>query len=220
MLRLAVLFLLLSNAVYYAWTHELLKAYGFAPAQQSEPQRLAQQIRPEALRILVNGDLPTADTLVPAAVPRPPECLQAGLFDDTQTALLRQALEAALPVGTWQLDPVVEPARWIVYMGKYADAQALAVKRAQLASLNLKFEPLVNPTLEFGLSLGAYETRGAAEARLESLKQRGVHTARVLEERPRVQGATLRMAAVDDALRVSLDALKPALAGKPLRSCK
>ena len=56
MLRLLVLLLLLSNAGYFAWSHGTLAPYGFAPAAQSEPQRLAQQVRPEALRILTPSE--------------------------------------------------------------------------------------------------------------------------------------------------------------------
>jgi hypothetical protein len=52
MLRALVLVLVLANASYFAWTHGLLADYGFAPASQSEPQRLTQQIRPEAIRLL------------------------------------------------------------------------------------------------------------------------------------------------------------------------
>lgn len=52
MLRSLVLALLLANAGYFAWTRGLLADYGFAPAAQSEPQRLTQQIRPEAMRLL------------------------------------------------------------------------------------------------------------------------------------------------------------------------
>ena len=52
MLRLTVLLLLLANAAYFAWSQGLLAPWGFAPAQQSEPQRLAQQIKPQALAVL------------------------------------------------------------------------------------------------------------------------------------------------------------------------
>jgi hypothetical protein len=52
MLRSLVLALLLANAGYFAWTRGWLADYGFAPAVQSEPQRLTQQIRPEAMRLL------------------------------------------------------------------------------------------------------------------------------------------------------------------------
>ena len=52
MLRLTVLLLLLANAAYFAWSQGLLAPWGIAPAQQSEPQRLEQQIKPQAVRIL------------------------------------------------------------------------------------------------------------------------------------------------------------------------
>ena len=52
MLRLAVIVLLLANAGYYAWSQGLLRPLGYAPQEQSEPQRMNQQIRPETLQIL------------------------------------------------------------------------------------------------------------------------------------------------------------------------
>jgi len=50
-LRFLALLLVLLNTVYYAWSHNLLQAYGFAPMQQGEPDRLNQQIQPELLII-------------------------------------------------------------------------------------------------------------------------------------------------------------------------
>ena len=55
MLRLFVLALILANGLYLAWSQGWLRAQGFAPAPQSEPQRMAQQIRPEALKILTGA---------------------------------------------------------------------------------------------------------------------------------------------------------------------
>ena len=52
MSRLLVLLLVLLNGVYYAWSHQMLRAYGFAPTQQTEPQRVAQQLRPELISSL------------------------------------------------------------------------------------------------------------------------------------------------------------------------
>lgn len=46
-----VLLLVLLNAAYYAWSHDMLRAYGLGPQRQGEPQRLQQQIRPDALVI-------------------------------------------------------------------------------------------------------------------------------------------------------------------------
>ncbi|WP_296444768.1 SPOR domain-containing protein [Rhodoferax sp. UBA5149] len=218
MLRFFVLLLVLLNGVYFAWSQGLLQALDFAPASQTEPQRLGQQIKPQALRLLTVQELRLADA-APRVAPSPTECLQAGLFDEAQSALLRSTLASVLPAGSWSLDAAVEPPRWIVYMGQYANAEALAKKRSQLASLNLKFEPLMDPALELGLSLGGFETQAAATTALAALSRRGVRTARVLQERAELRGMRLRLPAADDALRARLDALKPALAGKSLSPC-
>lgn len=219
MLRLFVLALALLNGVYYAWSQGLFRAYDFAPAQQTEPQRVGQQIRPDAVRLLTAKEVRLSEA-APRVAAKPTECLQAGLFDETQGALLRRTLESALPAGSWALDAVVEPARWIVYLGKYASAEALARKRSQLASLKLRYEPLTNPDLELGLSLGGFETQAGANAALEAFSRRGVRTARVVQERAEIGGAMLRLPAADEALRARLDALKPALAGKVLSPCR
>ena len=227
MLRLIVLLLLLANGVYFAWAQGLLRGYGFAPAAQSEPQRVAQQLRPDSLRILKPDEVKRLDAAPPAvqaAAPsvsaNPPECLQAGLFNDAQATALRTQLQPALPANTWLLDAVVEPARWIVYMGKYPTADALVKKRAELASLNLKFETLTNPALEIGLSLGGFQTQAAANTALANLNRRGVRTARVVQERAEVRGTLLKIPAADDAVKARLEEFKTALAGKPLRACK
>ena len=227
MLRLLVLMLLLANGVYFVWAQGLLREVGFAPADQSEPLRLAQQLRPEGLRILKPEEVRRLETSAPPAAPPAPgvpasvaECLQAGLFDVAQTEALRAKLLATLPGGSWLLEPGVEPARWIVYMGKYPSAQALAKKRSELASLNLKFEPLNNPALEYGVSLAAFQTQDAATRALAGFTRRGVRTARVVQERPEVRGSLLKLAAADDSIKARLEEFKTALAGKPLRPCK
>lgn len=215
MLRFLVLILLLANGLYFAWSQNLLQPYGFAPAQQSEPQRVAQQVRPEVLRLSTEQ----AQQDAPSVAATPPVCLQAGLFDEGQVAQLRSALEASLPPAAWQLNDVREPARWIVYMGEYESAQDLAKKRAELTSLKLKVLPLINPDLEFGLSLGAFTTKAAATAELAVLTKRGVRTARVIEERPEVRGTMLRLPTADDEIRARLEDIKPALAGHALSVC-
>lgn len=224
MLRALVLLLVLANAAYYAWSQRLLVSWGFGPAQQAEPQRLAQQIRPEALRIL-SVDEEKRNAAVSAngganGGAKGAECLQAGSFDDAQGATLREALTAAaLPPGSWTVENVVQPARWIVYMGKYADVEMLAKKKAELRQRNVSFETLANPALEPGLSLGGFETQADATRQLEALAARGVRTARVMQERAEVRSMRLVLPAVDDALRPRLEDIKPLLSGKPLRAC-
>ena len=217
MLRLAVLILLLANAAYFAWSQNLLAPWGVAPAQQSEPHRLEQQIKPQAIRILAADEARRLD--VAGAAPKPQECLQAGPLDDAQAAAVKAALEP-WPAGSWTVEPVVEPARWIVYMGKYLTPENVARKKAELRQLGVSFENLSNPSLEPGLSLGGFASEAEATRQIEGLAQRGVRTAKVVQERAELRGQVLKLAAVDDALRPRLDELKPALGGKNLRPCR
>lgn len=218
MLRLIVLVLLLANAGFYAWSHGLLLPWGVGPTQQAEPQRLQQQVQPDSVRILPAEELRRIET-VAAQAPRPPECLQTAVLDDAQVGPLRTVLDT-FPSGSWSLDSVTEPARWIIYMGRYPGVEQVARKRAELRQLGISFEPPANPQLEPGLSLGGFATEAAASTQLAALADKGVRTARVVQERPEHRGQRLQLPAVDDALRPRLDELKAALASKPLRSCR
>lgn len=221
MLRLAVLLLVLANAGYWAWSQGLLAAYGLAPAVQSEPQRLATQIRPEVIRLLSPDEakkLETSPASV-AGVPAAAECLQAGLFNEQQTAALRSSLEANLPAGSWQIESSIEPARWIVYMGKYSSEEALAKKRVELRQIGVAFRPVTNPALAPGLALASFPAQAEADTELARIATRGVRTARVTQERAESRGQILKLASVDAALRARLDAIKPQLDGKALQAC-
>ena len=217
MLRLSVLLLLLANGAYFAWSQGLLSAWGIAPTQQSEPQRLAQQIRPEALRVANAEEARRIETTVAAS--GPPECLQTDPLDDSLAAQLKRALEP-WPASSWVLEPAMEPARWIVYMGKYLTVESVSKKRAELRQLGISFEALANPSLEPGLALGGFTSEAAATQQLNGLAQRGVRTAKVVQERPEIRGQRLLLPAVDDGLRGRLDELKQVLNGKPLRACR
>ncbi|WP_375575354.1 SPOR domain-containing protein [Paracidovorax oryzae] len=241
MLRAAVLVLLLANAGYYVWAQGLLRDWGLAPAEQSEPQRLEQQIQPENLRIgrPVSGDAASAPASPPPAAPSsaatpaseasnpaPAQaaaadstaCLQAGPFDARQSEALRTAA-AALPPNSWSLEPVSVASRWMVYMGRFADEDALEKKRAELRARKVAYDR-PGPALEPGLSLGRFSTEEAAERALATLGTQGVRTARVVQERSDATGHVLRLPAATPALRAQAETqLRTALAGRPLRNC-
>jgi hypothetical protein len=218
MLRALALFLLLLNGIYFAWGQGWLLAYGFGPTPQHEPHRLAQQIKPEAIEIISEQEATLAPVPVPA-VQANAVCLQSALFDTARAEALRPVLAAALPPQTWTLEAVATPERWIIYMGKYANVSELAKKRAQLANLRLTFEPLSNPALAPGLSLGAFASQAQADAALEALAQRGVRTARVVQELAAGQAYRLRLPAVDEVLQKQLPPVRAALAGLALLPC-
>jgi len=93
--------LLLLNALYWAWGQGWLLPYGFGPTQQREPQRLAQQIKPEAITVLLaaEGQLPPPI----AAAPEPTVCLQAGPLNQDQADAVRALLGASWPIDGWLL---------------------------------------------------------------------------------------------------------------------
>lgn len=228
LLRSTALALLFANGAYFAWSQGLLAPVGLAPESAREPQRLAQQIRPEALR--VTPAAPAASEPEPAApaapaVPAPPAeapppavaCLQAGPFDNTQAQALRQALGAGgVPASAWSLEAIAPPDRWIVYMGRYTDADALEKKRAELRALRVDTAPVTQAALAPGLSLGVFSTQDAANEHLAQLARRGVRTARVVAEHREPTAARLRLPAADAALREQVQGL---LAGRPLAPC-
>jgi hypothetical protein len=227
MLRLLVVILLLANGAYFAWSHGLLAVAGLAPTPQTEPARMRAQIKPELVRVQRPADArpqelaasgPTATTPNPVAT-KPPECLQSALLTDKLAQSVRSAAEA-LPTGTWLIEPVEESGRWIVYMGKYTAADVMAKKRAELRQLGVSIEPLQNPTLEPGISLGGFPTRVEATKELADLNKRGVRTAKVVQEKTPVQGQVLRLPAVDEALRGQLDGVRTALGNATLRACR
>jgi hypothetical protein len=217
MLRLLVLLLLLANGLYFGWTQGFFKTYGWAPLETAEPQRLQQQIKPEAINVLAPEER-RAVAAASSASTQPSECFKSGLIESARLEGVRRALRA-WPTGTWQLDAVSEPGRWMVYMGKFANAEAQAKKRSELERMNVKLEPLQNAELELGLSLGGYKSQALAEEALAALQKRGVRTARVVQERPASQGGVLTIAAVDDALRPRLEALQTALGSVALANC-
>ena len=221
MLRGIVLFLLLANGVFFAWSQGLLAAYGLAPEPVSEPQRLAQQIHPELVVLVpphsAEAVPPLAET-VASAPAEPSECLTAGLFDVARGTLLAKALADALPAGSWSLEPGMEPGRWMVYMGRYASTELLERKKAELRGMRVKFEP-APAALEPGLSLGSFDSETAANKLLGEVTQHGVRTAHVVAERLETHGMRLKLPTVDAALKTRLEALKPALGGKALKTC-
>jgi hypothetical protein len=229
MLRLLVLLLALANVAYFAWTRGTLAPLGMAPSVQTEPQRMATQIRPEAIRLLTADEALQIENSGSAARPgngasaaadaAAPECLQAGLFNEQQTTALRVSLEKALPAGSWQFESSAEPARWIVYMGKYANEDALAKKRSELRQLGVAFRSVNNEALAPGLALASFAQQADADKELARIAGKGVRTARVVQERAEARGQIVKFAAVDSELRTQLDGLKAQFEGKALRAC-
>jgi len=244
MLRLTALLLVLANIGYFAWSQGHLRALGWGPLEQREPERARQQVAPEKLRVERSATPAPEQAAEPAPTPQPeaaatapvvaeapaepaqparPDatataCYQATGFTPGQAQALRVVL-ATLPWASsrWTLDEAVLPPRWIVYMGRYADAEALARKKAELRQLRIEFRDA--PGMMPGLALGTYSTEAAAQQALAELAPKGIRTARVMQERAEQRSHTLRLNAITSAQRAEIEGLNTAMAGKKLTPC-
>ena len=263
MLRLLILALVLANTGYWAYTHGLLATYGWAPPVSAEPERLNQQIHPEAMRlrpptaaasaagardaaplpaepaapqtaapaeaaaeasVASSAAAPTDAASAAASAPATSvatACWQAGVFSQSQVNTLRERLNGQVAAERWQFVPGTVPGAWLVYMGKYPSEDALVKKRLELRGLGLSVERIDSPALAPGLTLGSFPTQAAAQAALSKAEQRGVRTARVLQERTDLAGFWLKLAAADAALKNEINALlSDAVPGKRLQACR
>lgn len=158
----------------------------------------------------------------PAPAPSAPVrtvCLQAGSYDEQQMQTLRIAAQSSLPTSSWKFDPTPVPGRWMVYIGKLPDDDAVSKKRAELKNLQIDYDR-PGAAFEPGISLGRFSTEEAAQRALTQLSGKGVRTARVVVERKETNVYTLRLPAADDALRARAESqMRTALLGKPLKHC-
>ncbi len=145
MLRWVIVLLVLANAGYFVWTQGHLAPLGLAPVEQSEPERLQAQIKPEALRLLNGPKDPSAPTDAPVAaaadpaeapttggtVSEPPDTLAT-----TATASEPGAASTSAGTAPAEPDPPPDPptACWVA--GGFSTAQADPL-RAALASADL-----------------------------------------------------------------------------------
>jgi len=259
MLRTLVLALLLANAGTWAYTQGWLAPWLPTVAGNTrEPDRVAAQVRPEAVRLL-NGARPAAETApttpapppavsvasaapgpgggatAPAPVaaapasspadgseaPAPTACFEAGGFTSAQAELLRAEFRLLGWAGNlWQLNEVRSPARWLVYMGRYDTPEQAARKKAELRALGINHRDVTTPGLSPGLALGTYSTEAAARTALEQAARSGVRTARVVQEREESLSFNLRLPAITDAQRRTVDGLRGAMGGRSLQACE
>ena len=84
MLKFWLVLLLLLNAVLLAWQWDAFARWGHGPQQHREPERMQQQVRPEALKFEV----------MPPAPARPPPAADASATDAASPAA---ALTAPTP---------------------------------------------------------------------------------------------------------------------------
>jgi hypothetical protein len=213
MMRVVVLILLLANLGFYAWTQGWLDAaLGVSALGDREPERLARQVSPQAIRILPPQPAPRVAANV---------CMEAGPFTPAQVPAAQAVLQAALPAGGFSpVSQEVAPV-WTVYMGRFANREALERKLEELQRLQLPHQEVTTPEeLAPGVSLGRFGDAAAANKALTEFAQRGVRTAKVVELSPATTQVMLRVASADASAQALLAGLRDdALLGKTFAPC-
>lgn len=234
MLRAVAVLLVLANLAYFAWTQGMLAGIGLLPAQQTEPERLKGQIQPATLRLL-NGPRseasPTAETPAPVAIEAsvaaaeppaetaPDSCWQAAGFTPAQADTLGEALSGlGLAESQWRFTEVRSAGRWVVFMGRYNDEQ-MEKKKAELRELKIEFREVSLPSTGPGLALGTFSSEEAVQQGLKDVARKGVRSARMAVERPEAVTLNLRLPAITEVQRASIQGLGSVLAGKTLQGC-
>ena len=219
LIRLLVL-LVAANLAWFFWAH--------SSTPQTEPERLTQQMHPEAVQlhaappanaaqpaaivtrasepesapqpaaatassafnvppIILSSPEDAAETPASASQPEPEQeakprnvCLQVGAFNEQQIEVLRTRA-AALPQGSWSVQDVPLPDRWMVFV-PMPDELALLARRAELRAQGIDTD---RPGSEhgIGLSLGRYASEERAQRGLAQIVAKGVQDARVVAER-------------------------------------
>lgn len=221
MLRLFALVMLLANAGYFAWSQGHLRALGWGPVEQREPERLVGQVGADKLRL--EGATPTPATPSPTPTTTAAEATAchavAGLNPAQATAVTTALGGAGLDDKQWTMDESVLPERWIVYVGKFPSTDLLNRKKTELRSLRVEFRDVNAPALQPGLALGTYSTEAAAQTALQDLGRSGVRSAKVTKEREEQRSVTVRLPALTETERVRVEPLVQQAAGKPLAAC-
>jgi hypothetical protein len=230
MLRALVALLLLANLGFWAWSSGALESLGLAPARERDPARLAQQVRPQAVRALTGAAAVAALGAASAAQDgarqtAAVQCLEAGPFTPATIDAAERALAAALPAGSWVRTSHPVAAEYAVVLGPFVDREARQKKADELSRLRVALEEISLPApaagsgAQAGFALGRYDSRAAADAALLAFGARGVRTARVALLREGGSETWLRIDGASAALAEQARAVSAAALGAGFAPC-
>ena len=232
-MRVVLLFLVLLNIGFFAWTKYM------QPAQSvTDARPMAREMQPERLRIVSPAPAPGSETppaaaaptaaaapspAPPAPRPEPIACLEWGSFT------LADAPAAAKVVGSLGLGDRMserrteEIAGWWVFIPPQSDGRAGAVRKArELRGLGVKDYFVVQDEgpNRWAVSLGVFSTEAAAKSRLEALLKLKVRSAEVGQRETRVPKIWLQIRDIDPSVRPQLETTVSRIPGTELRVCE
>jgi len=227
--------LVVANLLVLAWSFDVLP--GVPRHREREPERLRQQVHPEAVQLITptaasaalqaaaaqrsNVAAAASPAATSAADASATVCLEAGPFAAGEVAAAERGLrELKWPSLEWTPQRSERGGSYIVYQGRFADETAMARRRDDYRRQQITAEEVRNsPDLQPGLQFGRYDTRAAADAALAQLAQQGIKAARVVTINIPVVVTLLRVERADGALAARLTQLNLPPAGSGFRPC-
>jgi hypothetical protein len=174
-IRLFFFLLVFANLLFFAWA----QGYFGAPDDGHEPQRLAQQLNTEKLRIVREEQVPASALALASVVKKEAAaCRVVTGLSAADAEALKAAMEAA--GGEAKISPLAETTLHLVVITDLANKAAADKKTAELTRFGIKDQTAV--ALEGGrheIILGRFDTNAAAIAFLQGLTKRGIKSARV-----------------------------------------
>ena len=211
-MRLLVLIVLLANVAFYVWVQ-------YVPESSSaEAQLMAQQINPEAIRLL------SASQLAVARKPEPPKlvsCVEWSGFSQDDAARAQQAVLMLSPGAKVSERKLEEITGWWVFMPPQANRQGAAQKVEELKRLGVDEYFIVqeDPKFRFAISLGIFRSEEGAQKKLEQLQGRGVRTARVAPRTTPVNRLSLQLRELQEAAQPGVIELLKDFPGTTIKDC-
>jgi len=102
MLRALLALLIVANLVFFAFSRGALDGIlGLRALGDREPERLANQVRPQTIRLLTVGAAASGAAPIDAGVP----CYETPTFTAGDATAVEAALAANLPAGSWVDNP-------------------------------------------------------------------------------------------------------------------
>jgi hypothetical protein len=228
-MRALFILLVLANVVFFALKQGW---FGTVMPQQAEPQRLQAQVSAQAVKVINEAGITTADRALPATSPVPltspaplsaaPStlaCLEWGAFSnaDAQKAaalLTPLGLGAKLTRSTRE-----ESATHMVLMGPYVERPETERRAAELRRQGLADVAVVENAQGRFVSLGIFSSAQGAQVRLAEVRRKGTTTARVVERSTTVTRDVFQVKEIDTTLEATLRGLSAQMNGAPWVPC-
>lgn len=206
--RLLFFLLVFANLLWFAWS----QGYFGLPDDGHEPQRLAQQLHPEKLRI-TRAEVTPAD-----AQPEEIACRLVSGLATTDAEALTSAV-AAVGAKT-RIVPLPMPPTHLVIIADLASKAAADKKATELGRLGVEMQNITALEGErHEIVLGSFKTEAAAQEYLQRIARRGVRTARMETREQATEKVSLEARAPASVLLPQLPKLIKSYADATIGEC-